>query len=154
MTLRRHHHSHQKLIRCVSSKFLCEANSRCDVIMSLYTCNLQDVTQLNITCCCETVIHYASARLGTPRAFYVLQLQVEVDNGSFSVNNTSSDMSQSCMQLAHAVSMPALTCNNCLQQRQEADRLKLENNNLRRDLKNVKHALDNSQKSEKALRDR
>lgn len=63
-------------------------------------------------------------------------------------------MTQSCSQIPHAVSMPALTCNNCLQQRHESDKLRLENNNLRRDLKNLKHALENSQKSEKALRDR
>ena len=74
----------------------------------------------------------------------------------FAVNATTKggDMTQSCSQIPHAVSMPALTCNNCLQQRHESDRLRLENNNLRRDLKNLKHALENSQKSEKALRDR
>ena len=74
----------------------------------------------------------------------------------FAVNATTTggDMTQSCSQIPHAVSMPALTCNNCLQQRHESDRLRLENNNLRRDLKNLKHALENSQKSEKALRDR
>ena len=74
----------------------------------------------------------------------------------FAVNGTTTggDMTQSCSQIPHAVSMPALTCNNCLQQRHESDRLRLENNNLRRDLKNLKHALENSQKSEKALRDR
>lgn len=64
------------------------------------------------------------------------------------------ELSQSCTTLSHAVSMPALTCTSCLQQRNENDRLRLENSALRRDLKITKVALESSTKSEKALRDR
>lgn len=64
------------------------------------------------------------------------------------------DMSQSCTMLSHAVSMPALTCSSCIQQRHENDRLRLDSSKLQRDLKTTKSLLESSLKSEKNLRDR
>jgi len=68
--------------------------------------------------------------------------------------NASTETSQSCSTLSHAVSMPVLTCPNCLQYRQDVDKLLSNNAELKKELKLSKAALEASLKSERSLRDR